>query len=73
MTKETSTKFYEIAVQTMMNHKRNEHTGEECGRIDIKRIKEILERMASTLAKNSTDLIKNLFNPYGPKHVRRNS
>jgi hypothetical protein len=53
-----------------MNHKRNEHTGEECGRTNIKRITVILEKMTSALAKNATDRIPKLFNQYGPKYVR---
>jgi hypothetical protein len=53
-----------------MNHKRNEDTGEECGRINIKRIKEILERMTSALSKNAANRIPKLFNPNGPKYVR---
>jgi hypothetical protein len=52
-----------------MNHKSNEDTGEECGRINIKRIKEILERMTSTLAKNTVNPIPKLLHRYDPKHV----
>jgi hypothetical protein len=38
MTKKTSIKFYKIAVYTVMIHESNEDTGEECGRIIIRRI-----------------------------------